>query len=99
MKIIEVDSRVDRLSRQLRDEKLRNARAFDQGAAMVVNALRSGASLDEVSEKIRWALVDDYSPATASVKKALAEAPIPVEFEDSEEHTEPTILLEFEYVP
>ncbi len=95
MKILEIDRRLDRLSRQLRDEKLRNARAFEQGAAMVINALKKGASLDEVSEKVRWDLVDNYSPTVASIKKALSESPVPLEFDDSDEHTEPMILLEF----
>jgi hypothetical protein len=92
--VVEVDRRsrteatidqLDRLTRQLRAANARNAKAFDEGAAMIVRAMRRGARLEDLACKINWELVD--GPACA--RTTTVEMAVPVEFSDSEEYTEP----------
>lgn len=98
MKIIEIyrrdetkDAKITRLTRQLRDAQNKNAKAFDQGAAMVVSALRQGASIDEVERKIMWEHVD--TAVAQPYYEDTAKVAVPLELDDSEEPTEPIIML------
>jgi hypothetical protein len=107
---IEVDRRytqLDRVTRQLREATARCERAFDQGAAMVINALRAGAALEDVERKVRWEHVNDAAKAPTQLAIPTAPAPvqvpsmcqdtdricIPLEFEDSDEFTDPMISI------
>lgn len=87
-----LESKVDRLDRQLYEARARADKAFDQGAAMVLRALELGATPEEIKLKIRWEHVDPPERARTKTEE-LAPPPIPMEMHDSDEHTEPMALI------
>ena len=91
------DEQINLLTKQLREAHARNARAFDQGAAMVVRAIRRGAHVEEVATKIRWEVVDGPAVTRARTYELNADdtarIAIPMELEDSDEHTEPMAAI------
>lgn len=92
------DDQLDRLTRQLREEKARNAKAFDSGAAMVINAIRMGVPIEEIATKVRWDLLQEPYVARTKTEEwdDTARIAIPLEFADSEEITEVGVEIPLE---
>ena len=89
------DDQLNRLTRQLREANARNEKAFDQGAAMVVRALRNGATLSDVAKKIRWMDLGETAIPRTFTNEDTSRIAVPLEFEDSDEHTEPMVVIPF----
>src|SRR5688500_7406038 len=86
------EAQVDRLTRQLREANAKVSKAFDQGMQTAVAMLRQGATIDQIESKI---LPEHVIPATPRDfdPDDTARIAIPMELEDSDEHTEPCIVI------
>lgn len=89
----------DRLTRQLRAASEKAAKSWDDGFAACVDMVRRGASLDQLYAKLRGHPAEIPQVARVTTREfgpdETTRVAIPLELWESEEKTEPMVLIPF----